>query len=113
MKSLIVILVVLLMGGLALANPVPDATFDNETCLVTIHPNGNALDGWFLCVTDGQFIGLHHETEIPEVVECELRIYEFPEGPIKTVDMSPYVDCGIATAVDQETFGYIKAYYYK
>jgi hypothetical protein len=105
-NTLMILLIAVLMAGVVNANPVPTAEFNAETCSVTISPNGNALEaGWFVCITEGEFVGLHHESEN---VDCGTRVQI---GYEMVMDLSEVIDCGIATPTLKTQFGTLKSIY--
>jgi hypothetical protein len=106
MKTMIMILTMLIATSV-MANTDPVIEFDSETCLLTVGPNANALDeGWFVCITDAQFIGIHNESE---EVECGVRV---DIGYDMTVDLSEYLwYCGTAIPTLKTHFGTLKSIY--
>ncbi|MBU8869274.1 MAG: hypothetical protein KOO60_00240 [Gemmatimonadales bacterium] len=110
MRSLVIGLVlVLMMAGSACADFTckPNLIFTPDSCMLRITPqDGQLLDGWYLCVTDRRYIGVHHECEN---IECdEIVIFK----PHRSTDMSPYLDsCETALPAGQLSFGALKSYY--
>jgi len=90
--------------GDVVANPT--MTFNQDECTVTINPNGESLDGWFVCITDGYIIGLHNDSEN---IECNKRL-EIPESLV--IDVSdPNAFCDAAIPNSNFSFGKIKSIY--
>jgi hypothetical protein len=109
MKKVIIGLVfIMVMASASLACAErPTATFDKDTCELSIDAMDNNLKEWIVCIVDDLYIGINHESE---KILCGVRI-ELKHRHSHTVDLSEYVDCESAVGDDDLSFGTIKSWY--
>ena len=110
MKTLLTVLVALLLvagcSAPANADPIPEYTFDSETCVLTITPPANSLNEWNVVInTETNEIGLHHDSEGPWLTPFVV----LPAAP--EVYLGDWVECGTATPNDEVTWGTMKSLY--
>lgn len=107
MKTLLTILTFVLVTGVAFADEAPVLEYDGLCSVrVTIETLPSAGE-YYVCVTDGQYIGLHREDSD---TECSTRI-EIPSYNEWFGIEGYLVSCDIATDDDNTSLGTIKATY--